>query len=658
MKLICLFSFLTLSHAIHANSMIINALDSLPVIDSVQTIAASCASPTGEIAIVARGNPLRYSIDSGRSFQNSALFKGLLPNRYVIQVCEGMECVTRLANVLKDSVLYIRNVSISDVSCATHAPGSVWAYASGRGRIQYKLLNETNSTGNFGNLGTGNYLLTISDTGCSNQRNLEIGTSSLNVSLSANVQNTTCGKDNGVVSIDVNGGRLFSDYPLRVHLLGPSSGIKTDFTFRGLKAGIYSAVAVGGSGCARWLNNIVVGETSHSLKLDSLQITAPTCNHADGKVKIVPQGSNPPFQYALDSSIFQNNNLFRNLAQGSYQFRVKDSIGCEGSVQVHLTNGDNSLKINLIEVEHARCDNTNGQLSVQATGGFGILKYATQNTLYQTESLFTQLRAGTYQVRVQDSTGCMAEKTVQVKSLSPKIQIDSVTVDTGCGYVGSIHLNVSGGTAPLFFVVNNNFTQTLPFFIQLPPNNYSIRVQDPFGCAATTSVTLPYVEPLPKPMVQQVGNTLISNLTEGNQWVNVNLEPIAGATQQVWEPPLDRQAVFHASFRRGKCVRFSDDFLFTPLGTRLQNIDNQVFKLKCYPNPATERVEIESTFPNDLSDPLWIELSDVTGRVVRKIPFATQLNFAVDDLQQGCYWICLKKKGVSLAMEQLYILAK
>jgi hypothetical protein len=43
---------------------------------------------------------------------------------------------------------------------------------------------------------------------------------------------------------------------------------------------------------------------------------------------------------------------------------------------------------------------------------------------------------------------------------------------------------------------------------------------------------------------------------------------------------------------------------------------------------------------------------------MRKNPFATPLNFSVADLLQGCYWVGLKKNGIALVAEQLYILAK
>src|SRR5690606_23533500 len=96
-------------------------------------------------------------------------------------------------------------------------------------------------------------------------------------------------------------------------------------------------------------------------------------------------------------------NMFSNLDNGSFTVVVTDSLGCQTSQIVTLTDNGNP-NISSIISNDPSCGNNNGDISINANGGTGSLSYSINNgSTSQPSSNFTGLADGTYDIVVTDS---------------------------------------------------------------------------------------------------------------------------------------------------------------------------------------------------------------------------------------------------------------
>ena len=76
------------------------------------------------------------------------------------------------------------------------------------------------------------------------------------------------------------------------------------------------------------------GVNDLTLGVDS--ITAATTGNNDGSVVLFASGTNTPFQYSKDGSLYQSSETFSNLYSGNYTFYVKDSFSYIDTVTVNV----------------------------------------------------------------------------------------------------------------------------------------------------------------------------------------------------------------------------------------------------------------------------------------------------------------------------------
>ena len=58
----------------------------------------------------------------------------------------------------------------------------------------------------------------------------------------------------------------------------------------------------------------------------------------DGKITATATDGTPPYQYSLNGSPFNNNNIFVNLSEATYTIRVQDAKGCENLEKISVEN--------------------------------------------------------------------------------------------------------------------------------------------------------------------------------------------------------------------------------------------------------------------------------------------------------------------------------
>ncbi len=126
------------------------------------------------------------------------------------------------------------------------------------------------------------------------------------------------------------------------------------------------------------------------------------------------------------------------------------------------------------------CQNHNGSLEIQATGGLGSYEYSIDGGLHwQAEPLFTELSPGQYEVMVRDETGAEAaffqNPVTIVESLPVILGVETQGPSSCGGSEGSIELEVHApGVAVQYSIDGGDTFQETPLFEGLAQGSYQI----------------------------------------------------------------------------------------------------------------------------------------------------------------------------------------
>jgi hypothetical protein len=148
------------------------------------------------------------------------------------------------------------------------------------------------------------------------------------------------------------------------------------------------------------------------------------------------------------------------------------------------------LEVVVENVVDATCANSDGELTVRATGGTGNYQFSL-NGQQQGSPVFTNLAPGNYTVSVSDGN-CTATTAVSINN-TDGLSVESVGVaDSGCGSSnGSITLTTVDGVQPVLYSLDGSAPQESNIFAGLAQGTYEVVVSDQTGCEVTQEVFVP-----------------------------------------------------------------------------------------------------------------------------------------------------------------------
>ncbi|MEM6699719.1 MAG: gliding motility-associated C-terminal domain-containing protein, partial [Bacteroidota bacterium] len=167
----------------------------------------------------------------------------------------------------------------------------------------------------------------------------------------ANLSNPNCRINSDIASIQMNP----STYFLEETICEGSSYQLGDQFYK--ETGIYTANLTSSIGCDSIVTlDLTVAQNSG---IDaSVGFESPTCaGKKDGNIKILDLINNTPsYTILLNDQVLENENLLDSLGAGTYDFVIKDSVGCTFEKSIELTdpkefvlNIDERLEVNLGE---------------------------------------------------------------------------------------------------------------------------------------------------------------------------------------------------------------------------------------------------------------------------------------------------------------------
>lgn len=463
-----------------------------------------------------------YSINGGGSWQISALYSGVTPGTYNVQIRDAAnptcyKILNATLTIIQPDVLKA-TVASTMISCNGADDGviNITGPTGGSGTYEYTIQGTVGwqASGSFTGLTPGSYDVRIRDaanTSCEIILNggLDITEPS---ALSGTVVSTdiTCfGADDGTIRINNSlGGYGTYEYTINGGLAWQSSN-----SFAGLSAGTYNVQMRDKTrtSCVLILDPALVIAAPPALSA-ALASTNVTCFNAnDGTITIsAAAGGYGTYQYTVNGGTsWQGSGTFTNLSPGSYDVRIRDaaSPACYLILNAALViTQPPALSATLTKTNITCFGASDGTITVNgATGGYGTYEYTIDGGgTWQASNSFTGLGPGFYNVRIRDavSTSCIYTVNNSVNVIEPAVlnaTIAKTNITCNGADDGSITISSpTGGYGTYEFSINGGADwQSSGSFVNLGPAARDVKIRDAAqtGCIITLNPAVLITEP-------------------------------------------------------------------------------------------------------------------------------------------------------------------
>ena len=434
---------------------------------SLDTTPAHCAtSHDGSAIAVAMGGtpPYTYAWD-GLAVNHVDSITGLAPGPHTLEVIDSKGCVDSVSGniIFYIDTIYALHIGLTadSVSCSLGSDGIAFvSQVNGTPIYTYQWSPSSSTTDSATGLAAGAQNVTVTDMyGCTATGVISVGQPN-NPEYEWATRSPLCtGQHNGEFWLAF------------VNTLPPSQAGPLTYTFDGVTYAITDTVfnipagtdtvvlTYNGHGCTTTFT--VTLTDPQPLTVPAPTVTGISCaNEADGVIQVIPAGGTKPYSYSWSPGGYTTS-AADSLGPATYNITVTDANGCSASV-TQLLIAPPLITDSLI-ADSASCPgSSDGRIIVEAAGGTPgwviPYTYSINGGSYQIENNFFNLTAGTYQINVMDSPGCVLNSSVTV------YQPSAVTV-----FINPQDSVIPLGTSiRLYSIINNLTTQTVNSYTWSP----------------------------------------------------------------------------------------------------------------------------------------------------------------------------------------------
>ncbi|MBC7946407.1 MAG: gliding motility-associated C-terminal domain-containing protein [Chitinophagaceae bacterium] len=462
---------------------------------NVTPIATACPGVSNGGVVVTPGNgngPYTFVLNGTltQTGATSTTFTGVAAGSHSVVITDANGCSASPPAVTVASGTGITaNVNPVSTSCTGATNGSIVITPNnGTGPFTFVLNGTISQTGasstTFGGLAAGNsYSIAVTDAiGCSGSfSNISVPQGSVLLANAVPGTTTCSNAANGQIVVTPTNGAG----PFTFVLNGTTTQTgATNTTFTNLIANTYSIVVTDGAGCiSSPISSIVVAGPPITVTPTK---TDATCFGASTGSITAAASSNAtaPIEYSLDNTTWQSSPNFTGLPAASYTVYIRDNVGCTNTASISV--GQPSQLAATPGVQNVLCNGqSNGVITVTASGGTGPYTYSLTNTTYQPGNTF-QVPSGSYTVYVKDANNCIIQLNNVGVTQPGVLTATAVRGNATCdgGNDGTITVTSAGGTAPYQYAISGG-TYQLSNVLNAAPGTYNVSVKDANGCTFT-----------------------------------------------------------------------------------------------------------------------------------------------------------------------------
>lgn len=528
--------------------------------DGTITVAPTAGSGTA---------PYEVSIDGGTTYLAPSagpfVFNNLAPNTYNVVIRDANGCTYTVPAAITITPGVNIQATVNATQVCDQVTVVVNVNAAVVGQVTYSLDGGAQQTSNTFvavlNPAQPHSVTVTHVNGCAQTVPVPV-TATIPIQFTVNDVITTdiaChGKDVGAITANATGGTPPLQYAITWDIwpnpIYSSSNVFTDLLADENPAEGYKVWVKDAMGCVVTVDHILIFEPDEELIIAANNIVHESCINAhDGSFSVNITGGTPPYSVALDSA---NNFVpydpaasptFANLYGRTlpYDVYVRDANGCYAKTTVVIEKGVNLVPgINTVLscVNNAPVNTVTATLNtivnnvtykLETAAGVLIQNFSTVKTW--------NLAAGDYIYTVRHANGCEKEFPFTVQPRL-NVSIDNVTptlASCNGGSDGTITVTASGGTGDLTYGISPDFVMTdNNVFTGLPAGNYTIRVEDQYGCFVESTTTYQVGEPTIITMTPTVSQEVCVDDNNGS------IEAaFAGGTPPYWSS-LDANGTF------------------------------------------------------------------------------------------------------------------
>jgi gliding motility-associated-like protein len=454
-----------------------------PALTAVTSYTQStCNNANGSAAVVASGGTGAYTYQWSPSGGTGSTASALIPGIYTVVVTDVNNCtVSATVNVQNASAPTSTITATTPVSCFGGNDGSATVTASGGTAPYTYTWSPSGGTGATEiSLIAGNYSVVVTDAnGCTTTASTVI-TEPTALSGAINSSPALCfGGNTGSASVVASGGTAAYSYAW-----SPSGG--NNASASSLIAGSYSVTITDANGCSVSVSTTVTEPTAVATAMSA---TPALCFGGNtGTATVIASGGTAGYSYAWSPS-GGNASTASILLAGNYTVTVTDANGCTTTDTVNV-NQPSALSLTTQSTD-ASCNQSDGSVSVQASGGTGPYAYQWASPNGPATSAWSNIPAGSYTVLVTDANGCFDTISQIVNTSNAVLTSVNSTSNVLCfgANDGAIDILVTGGTPGYTYAWTPNVSSSNNA-TGIPAGNYTVTVTDAIGCTSSISVSI------------------------------------------------------------------------------------------------------------------------------------------------------------------------
>lgn len=318
----------------------------------------------------------------------------------------------------------------------------------------------------------------------------------------SNIENTTCGFDNGSLTATTTnfyGLGSFYLYDYLSNLITSGDSVSNDFVFNSLSAGTYYIVANDGGGCTGKSESCII-KSSTTMDFGFYVIDNAGCGIDSGAIYITGLTGVSPYTYLWNDG--STTSFLTGLTNGGYTVTISDSIGC---VITKTTNVNFVPNVGIagIITTNPSCFSADGTVNVYVTGGTAPYYFSgTNGTTYITFAnnyTFTGVSAGIFGVKVTDAGLCNDYQATSLITPNSFSVVSVTTTNSTCNNSsGSLSLTLFGSSTPFTLALVDGLGNTTTVVISsynytfnnLVSDTYTLYVTDGGPCVFSNTYVI------------------------------------------------------------------------------------------------------------------------------------------------------------------------